>query len=76
MPGTKVIYSKDGTVAQVDVPTPGSGNDAPSMHALNVLRDQIIPATVGRRRGRDRQRQRRRGQLGGLRQISSRAGCR
>jgi uncharacterized membrane protein YdfJ with MMPL/SSD domain len=26
---------------------PGSGNDAPSTHALSVLRDQIIPATVG-----------------------------
>jgi uncharacterized membrane protein YdfJ with MMPL/SSD domain len=46
-PGTEVIYSKDGTVAQINVPTPGSGNDAPSVHALNVLRDQIIPATVG-----------------------------
>jgi len=26
----------------------GSGNDAPSTHALSVLRDDIIPATVGR----------------------------
>jgi RND superfamily putative drug exporter len=48
LPGTEVIYSKDGTVAQINVPTPGSGNDAPSTHALGVLRDQIIPATVGR----------------------------
>ena len=47
LPGTEVIYSKDGTVAQINVPTPGSGNDAASVHALNVLRDQIIPATVG-----------------------------
>ena len=46
-PGTEVIYSKDGTVAQINIPTPGSGNDAASVHALNVLRDQIIPATVG-----------------------------
>ena len=46
-PGTEVIYSKDGTVAQINVPTPGSGNDDASVHALNVLRDQIIPATVG-----------------------------
>jgi len=45
--GTEVIYSKDGTVAQINVPTPGSGNDAPSTHALSVLRDEIIPATVG-----------------------------
>src|SRR3954466_13429353 len=48
LPGTEVIYSKDGTVAQINVPTPGSGNDAPSTHALSVLRDDIIPATVGR----------------------------
>jgi uncharacterized membrane protein YdfJ with MMPL/SSD domain len=47
-PGAKISYSKDGRVAQVDVPTPGSGNDAPSLHALSVLRDQIIPATIGR----------------------------
>jgi RND superfamily putative drug exporter len=51
LPGTEVIYSKDGTVAQINVPTPGSGNDAPSTHALSVLRDQIIPATVGRTEG-------------------------
>src|SRR5215212_2558490 len=46
-PRTEVIYSKDGTVAQNNVPTPGSGNDDASVHALNLLRDQIIPATVG-----------------------------
>jgi uncharacterized membrane protein YdfJ with MMPL/SSD domain len=46
-PGTEVIYSEDGTVAQIDVPTPGNGTDAPSTNALNDLRDDIIPATVG-----------------------------
>ena len=46
-PGTEVIYSEDGTVAQINVPTPGNGNDAPSVNALNELRDEIIPATVG-----------------------------
>ena len=46
-PGTEVIYSEDGTVAQINVPTPGNGNDAPSVNALNELRDDIIPATVG-----------------------------
>jgi putative drug exporter of the RND superfamily len=50
-PGATVSYSKDGTLAQVDVPTPGSGNDPPSLHALSVLRDQIIPATIGRAAG-------------------------
>jgi RND superfamily putative drug exporter len=47
LPGTEVIVSKDGTVAQINVPTPGNGTDAPSVAALNELRDQIIPATVG-----------------------------
>ena len=37
----------DGTVAQINVPTLGNGNDAPSTNALNELRDDIIPATVG-----------------------------
>ena len=45
--GTEVIYSEDGTVAQINVPTPGNGTDAPSVNALNELRDEIIPATVG-----------------------------
>jgi RND superfamily putative drug exporter len=45
-PGTEVIYSEDGRVAQVNVPTLGNGNDAPSTNALNELRDDIIPATV------------------------------
>jgi uncharacterized membrane protein YdfJ with MMPL/SSD domain len=50
-PGTEVLYSKDGTAAQVNVPTPGSGNDARSTHALSVMRDEIVPATVGRAAG-------------------------
>jgi uncharacterized membrane protein YdfJ with MMPL/SSD domain len=45
--GAEVIYSDDGTVAQIDIPTPGNGTDAPSTNALNELRDEIIPATVG-----------------------------
>ena len=51
LPGTEVIYSRDRTVAQINVPTPGTGNDAPSTHALSVMRHQIIPATVGRAEG-------------------------
>ena len=46
-PGTEVIYSDDGTVAQINVPTRGNGTDAASTNALSELRDQIIPATVG-----------------------------
>jgi uncharacterized membrane protein YdfJ with MMPL/SSD domain len=45
--GAEVTYSEDGTVAQIDVPTPGNGTDAPSVSAVNDLRDDIIPATVG-----------------------------
>jgi len=47
-PGTKVDYSRDGTVAQITVPTRGTGTDPPAMKALDELRDQIIPATVGK----------------------------
>src|SRR4051794_8943797 len=50
-PGTEVTYSADGTVAQIDVPTPGNGTDAASVRGLNELRDTIIPATVGRVEG-------------------------
>jgi uncharacterized membrane protein YdfJ with MMPL/SSD domain len=50
-PGTEVIYSDDGTVAQINVPSPGNGTDAASVGALNELRDDVIPATVGRAEG-------------------------
>src|SRR3954453_12362434 len=49
--GTDVVYSKDNTVAQINVPTRGSGNDAPSVNALKELRNTIIPATVGKAPG-------------------------
>jgi uncharacterized membrane protein YdfJ with MMPL/SSD domain len=51
LPGTEVTYSDDGTVAQIDVPTRGNGTDAASRDALSELRDDIIPATVGRVEG-------------------------
>ena len=60
-PGTEVTYSDDGTVAKIDVPTPGNGTDAASTNALDEMRDEIIPATVGGVEGATRQRQRRRG---------------
>jgi uncharacterized membrane protein YdfJ with MMPL/SSD domain len=50
-PGTEVIYSEDGTVAQINVPTPGNGTDPASVNALEELREDIIPATVGRVEG-------------------------
>jgi uncharacterized membrane protein YdfJ with MMPL/SSD domain len=51
LPGTEVIYSRDGTVAQINVPTRGNGTDKASVDALHELRDDIIPATVGRAEG-------------------------
>jgi len=46
-PPTELIESKDGTVAQINVATIGSGTDQASLDALNKLRDDIVPATVG-----------------------------
>jgi uncharacterized membrane protein YdfJ with MMPL/SSD domain len=45
--GTELIESKDRTVAQINIPTIGSGTDQASLDALNKLRDDIVPATVG-----------------------------
>jgi len=46
-PGTELIESKDRTVAQINIPTIGSGTDQASLDALDKLRDDIVPATVG-----------------------------
>jgi uncharacterized membrane protein YdfJ with MMPL/SSD domain len=46
--GTAIEYSEDGTVALLSIPTEGSGNDEQSTDALNVVRDELVPATVGR----------------------------
>jgi uncharacterized membrane protein YdfJ with MMPL/SSD domain len=46
-PGTELIESQDGTVAQINIPTFGSGTDQASIDALGKLRDDIVPATVG-----------------------------
>jgi uncharacterized membrane protein YdfJ with MMPL/SSD domain len=45
--GTEVTYSEDGTVAKIDVPSRGSGTDPASVKALDTMRDEVIPATVG-----------------------------
>jgi len=47
LPGTELIESKDRTVAQINIPTIGSGTDQASLDALHKLRDDIVPATVG-----------------------------
>jgi RND superfamily putative drug exporter len=40
-----------GQVLVINVPLAGSGTDATSGHALTVLRDQVLPATLGRASG-------------------------
>ena len=51
LPGTTVTESRDGTVAEIAVPTRGNGTDAASVDALDELRDRIIPATIGQVQG-------------------------
>ena len=48
---TDVEISKDKTVAQVTIPIAGKGTDDPSMAALAKIRDDLVPATVGKVRG-------------------------
>jgi uncharacterized membrane protein YdfJ with MMPL/SSD domain len=52
-PGPQVTYSDDNTVAKIDVATPGNGTDDASTTALNDIRDDIIPATIGQVQGAD-----------------------
>ena len=40
--------SEDGTIAAIAVPLSGSGTDSRSEHALALLRQRIVPETVGR----------------------------
>jgi uncharacterized membrane protein YdfJ with MMPL/SSD domain len=40
--------SPDRTVAEVDIPLAGDGSDSKSSAALAVLRDELVPATIGR----------------------------
>ncbi|HEX8102738.1 MAG TPA: MMPL family transporter [Solirubrobacteraceae bacterium] len=42
-----ISVSPDRTVAALDIPTLGEGDDAVSREALRVLREDIVPATVG-----------------------------
>jgi RND superfamily putative drug exporter len=45
---TSIDVSPDRKVAVVGIAVKGSGTDAASDHSLAVLRDQVVPATVGR----------------------------
>jgi len=51
LPGTSAAFSDDGTVAEIVIPTRGSGTDSASTAALDEIRGEIIPATVGRVEG-------------------------
>jgi uncharacterized membrane protein YdfJ with MMPL/SSD domain len=44
---TSVSINSSGTIAAVSLPIAGSGTDSASNHALETLRDKVIPATVG-----------------------------
>ena len=53
-PGSTVEVSPDKTVASVNIPIAGDGTDTKSHDALDALRGDIIPATVGKVAGRER----------------------
>jgi uncharacterized membrane protein YdfJ with MMPL/SSD domain len=42
-----VDYNEQGTVADVSVPVEGNGTDSESIAALNTMRDEIMPNTLG-----------------------------
>ena len=49
--GSPTVQSNaEHTVARIDVPLPGRGNDGPSTRALLDLRNHTLPATLGTRR--------------------------
>ena len=56
----EVDVSDDGTVASVAIPSAGNGTDDESMAALDEVRDELVPATVGAVDGADGQRHRQR----------------
>jgi len=51
IPGASVAYSESGDVAQVSIPTPGSGNDEKSIAAMEEIRNELVPATFGQVEG-------------------------
>ncbi len=44
----ETTVNPDHTVARIDVPLIGSGENATSMHALSTLRTRVLPASLGR----------------------------
>ena len=47
------VVNHDRTVARIDVPLAGDGDDAASVGALHALRSSVIPKTIGAVRGVD-----------------------
>jgi RND superfamily putative drug exporter len=45
--GTETTYSEDGSVALVTIPTVGTGSDQTSEDALEEIRNEIVPASIG-----------------------------
>ncbi len=43
-----IEVSESGRAARIQIPLAGTGTDATSNHALDVLRDSVIPSTIGR----------------------------
>ena len=48
-----ITYSDDGTVAQIGLPSKGNGTDDASVAALEEVRNDLVPATVGAVDGAD-----------------------
>ncbi len=48
LPGTEITYNDDDTVALVAIPTVGTGSDEASADALEEIRNEVIPASIGR----------------------------
>ncbi len=46
----RTIVNPQHTVAQIDIPLVGNGNDRRSLAALNALRGEVVPAALGRLR--------------------------
>ena len=44
----EVDVNKSGTVALISIPIAGNGTNSASKHAVHTLRDDLVPATVGR----------------------------
>jgi RND superfamily putative drug exporter len=42
-----LTYSDDGTVASIELPSRGNGTDQASINALDQLRGELVPSTVG-----------------------------